>query len=79
MAHLATPTLRRQTAHHHVVRAKKKHQTSLHLVDSLTAQERVRDFHQMPHLAKEDAVIERLAWAVVLGLLFIAIRLAGVL
>ena len=48
-------------------------------MDRVTAQERMQDFQQMPHLAKEDAVIERLAWAVVLGLLFIAIRLAGVL
>jgi hypothetical protein len=39
----------------------------------------MRDFHQMPHLAKEDAVIERVAWGVVLSLLFTAIWLAGAL
>ncbi len=54
-------------------------QTQPALVDRVTAQERVRDFHRMPHLAKEDAAIERVAWAIVLGLLCTAIWLAGVL
>ncbi len=58
---------------------KENSESNLHLVDRVTAQERMRDFRQMPHLAKEDAAIERVAWAIVLGLLCTAIRLAGVL
>ena len=57
--------------------AKKSHEPNLHFVDRVTAQERVRDFQQMPHLAKGDAVIERVAWAIVLGLLCTAIRLVA--
>jgi len=54
-------------------------QTSLYLADRIIAQECVPDFYRMPHLAKQDAVIERVAWIVVLGLLCTAIRLAGAL
>ena len=43
----------------------------LHLVDN--------NFHPMSHLAKEDAAIERMAWAIVLGGLFTVIRLVGAL
>lgn len=52
---------------------------NLHFVDRVTAQERVHDFHQMPHLAKEDAMIEVMAWIVVLGLLCTGVQLAGAL
>jgi hypothetical protein len=61
-----------------VADAKECNQSSLYRVES-TAPERMRDFHQMPHLAKEDALIERVAWGVVLSLLFTAIWLAGAL
>jgi hypothetical protein len=78
MSQLAVQTLWPQMAGDGVD-PKEKSKPNLHFVDRVTAQERVRDFHRMPHLAKEDAAIERVAWAIVLGLLCTAIRLAGVL
>ena len=53
------------------VDTKKSKDPYLHLVDN--------NFHRMSHLAKEDAAIERMAWAIVLGGLFTVIRLVGAL
>jgi hypothetical protein len=39
----------------------------------------MREYYQMPHLLKNDAAIEWVAWLAVLGLLFTAIRLVGTL
>jgi hypothetical protein len=78
MSQSAAQTLWPQTARDEVD-AKENNEPNLHLVDRVIAQERVRNFHQMSHLAKEDAAIERVAWAIVLGLLYTALRLAGAL
>ena len=60
--------------------AKENHEPNiLHLQDRVTLQERVHDFPHMPHLAKEDVVIELVAWAIALSVLFTALRLAGTL
>ena len=78
MAHMAIETLLAQTARE-VADAKETNEAHLCLVDGVTSQERMRECSQMPHLSKKDAAIERVAWLVVLGLLFTAIRLAGML
>ncbi len=78
MSHSAVQTLWPQTAHDEVD-TKGNIEPNLHLVDRVTAQERMRNFPQMPHLAKGDAAVERMAWAIVLGVLFTAIRLVGAL
>ena len=59
--------------------AKENNEPNLHLVDRVTLQERVHAFPHMPHLAKEDVVIEVVAWAIALGVLFTALRLAEAL
>ena len=75
---MAIETLLAQTARE-VADAKETNETHLCLVDGVTSQERMREYYQMPHLSKNDAAIEWVAWLVVLGLLFTAIRLAGML
>ena len=44
-----------------------------------TAHEVADVSYQMQHLSKNDAAIERVAWLMVLGLLFTGIWLAGML
>ena len=48
-------------------------------MDGVISQERVHASYPMQHLSKNDAAIEWVAWLLVLGLLFTAIWLAGVL
>ncbi|MEP6959954.1 MAG: hypothetical protein ABI980_14590 [Nitrospirota bacterium] len=76
MSHSAVQTLWPQTTHDEV---DTNVEPDVHLVDCVTAQERMRNFPQMPHLAKGDAAVELMAWAIVLGVLFTAIRLVGAL
>ena len=59
--------------------AKETNETRLYLVDGMSSQERMRKYYQVPHLLKNDAAIEWVAWLAVLGLLFTAIRLVGTL
>jgi len=70
MSQSAVPTLWPQTSLDEVD-TKEYNDPSLHLVDN--------NLHRMSHLAKEDAAIEGMAWAIVLGLLFTVIRLVGTL
>lgn len=58
---------------------KEKNETHLYLGDGVTSQEQLREYWKMPHLSKNDVAIERVAWLMVLGLLFTAIRLSGLL
>jgi hypothetical protein len=69
MSQSAVQTLWRQTSLDEVD-TKEYPDPYLHLVDN--------NF-RMSHLAKEDAAIERMAWAIVIGLLFTVIRLVGAL
>lgn len=78
MAHLAVKARLAPTAHE-VADAKETNETHLHFVDAVTSQERVRERYEMRHLSKNDAVIEWVAWLLVLGLLFTAIWLARTL
>ena len=78
MAHLAVKTLLAPTARE-VADAKEVHDPPLHLMDGVISQERVHAPHQMQHLSKNDAAIEWVAWLLVLGVLFTAIWLAGML
>ncbi len=75
---MVVETLLAQTARE-VVDAKETNETHLHLVDGAISLERMREYSQMPHLLKNDVAIERVAWLVVLGLLFTAIWLVGTL
>ena len=59
--------------------AKEATDPPLHLMDGVISQERVHTSCQMQHLSKNDAAIEWVAWLLVLGLLFTAIWLAGLL
>ena len=79
MSYSAVHTLWPQTAHHDEVDAEENNEPNLHLVDRVTAHERMRNFPQMSHLAKEDAAINRMAWAIVLGVWFTALHLVGIL
>ena len=78
MAHVAVESRLAPTAHE-VADAKEANDPSLHLMDGLISQERVHARYQMQHLSKNDAAIEWVAWLMVLGLLFTAIWLAGML
>ena len=78
MAHLALKTRLAPTARE-VADAKEANDLSLHLMDGVIEQERVHRCYQMLHLFKHDAAIEWVAWLMVLGLLFTAIWLAGML
>ena len=50
--------------------------TTMPLVDDLTPQELMRRY-RLPHLAKDEAKIELLAWLLVLGLFVTAILQTG--
>jgi len=78
MAHVAVESRLAPTAHE-VADAKEANEPSLHLMDGVISQERVHARYQMQHLSKNDAAIEWVAWLMVLGLLFTAIWLAGML
>ena len=78
MAHVAVEGRLALTAHE-VADAKEANDPSLHLMDGVISQERVHARYQMQHLSKKDAAIEWVAWLMVLGLLFTAIWLAGML
>ena len=78
MAHTAVETRLAQPAGE-VADVKEKNETHLYLGDGVTSQERLREYWKMPHLSKNDVAIERVAWLMVLGLLFTAIRLSGML
>ena len=78
MAHVAVEGRLAPTAHE-VADAKEANDPSLHLMDGVISQERVHARYQMQHLSKNDAAIEWVAWLLVLGLLFTAIWLAGLL
>ena len=78
MAHLAVESRLAPTARE-VADAKEAHDPPLHLMDGVISQERVHASYQMQHLSKTDAAIEWVAWFMVLGLLFTAIWLAGML
>jgi hypothetical protein len=78
MAHVAVESRLAPTAHE-VADAKEANDPSLHLMDGVISQERVHARYQMQHLSKNDAAIEWVAWLMVLGLLFTAIWLAGML
>jgi hypothetical protein len=78
MAYLAIKTRLAPTARE-VADAKEANDPPLHLMDGVISQERVHASYQMQHLSKNDVVIEWVAWLLVLGLLFTAIWLAGVL
>ena len=58
-----------------VADAKEANDSPLHLVDEVASQERIREYCKMPHLSKNDAAIEWVAWSGVLGLLFTTIWL----
>jgi hypothetical protein len=75
---MAVETLLAQTALE-VADAKETNETHLYLVDGVSSQKRMREYYQMPHLLKNDAAIEWVAWLAVLGLLFTAIRLVDTL
>jgi hypothetical protein len=78
MAHLTVETRLAPTAREGAD-AKEGHDPPLHLMDGVISQERVHTSYQMQHLSKTDAAIEWVAWLMVLGLLFTAIWLAGML
>ena len=78
MAHVAVESQLAPTAHE-VADAKEANDPSLHLMDGVISQERVHARYQMQHLSKNDAAIEWVAWLMVLGLMFTAIWLAGML
>ena len=78
MAHVAVESRLAPTAHE-VADEKEANDPSLHLMDGVISQERVHARYQMQHLSKKDAAIEWVAWLMVLGLLFTAIWLAGML
>ena len=78
MAHVAVEGRLAPTAHE-VADAKEANDPSLHLMDGVISQERVHARYQMQHLSKKDVAIEWVAWLMVLGLLFTAIWLAGML
>jgi len=78
MAHLAVESRLAPTARE-VADAKEANDPPLHLMDGVISQERVHARYQMQHLSKNDAAIEWVAWFMVLGLLFTAIWLAGML
>jgi hypothetical protein len=78
MAHVAVESRLAPTAHE-VADSKEANDPSLHLMDGVISQERVHARYQMQHLSKNDAAIEWVAWLMVLGLLFTAIWLAGML
>ena len=78
MAHLAVESRLAPTARE-VADTKEANDPPLHLKDGVTSQERVHACYQMLHLSKYDAAIEWVAWLMVLGLLFTAIWLAGML
>jgi len=78
MAYLAIKTRLAPTARE-VADAKEANDPPLHLMDGVISQERVHASYQMQHLSKNDAAIEWVAWLLVLGLLFTAIWLAGML
>ena len=78
MAYLAIKTRLAPTARE-VADAKEANDPPLHLMDGVISQERVHARYQMQHLSKNDAAIERVAWLMVLGLLFTGIWLAGML
>jgi hypothetical protein len=78
MADLALKTRLAPTARE-VADAKEANDRPLHLMDGVISQERGHACYQMQHLSKNDAAIEWVAWLMVLGLLFTAIWLAGML
>ena len=78
MAHLAVETLLAPTAPE-VADAKEANEPPLHPMDEVTHQEHVQTCYQMLHLSKHDAMIEWVAWLLVLSLLFTTIWLAGML
>jgi hypothetical protein len=75
---MAVETLLAQTARE-VADAKETNKTHLYLMDGVSSQKRMRKYYQMPHLLKNDAAIEWVAWLAVLGPLFTAIWLVGTL
>jgi hypothetical protein len=78
MAHVAVESRLVPTAQE-VDDAKEANDPPLHLMDGVISQERVHARYQMQHLSKNDAAIEWVAWLMVLGLMFTAIWLAGML
>ncbi|MEP6958587.1 MAG: hypothetical protein ABI980_07635 [Nitrospirota bacterium] len=56
---------------------KEEDNTTLPLIDDLTSQEFMRRYFRLPHLAKDEAKIELLAWLLVLGLFVTAILQTG--
>ena len=81
MAHLDVKARLAPTAHE-VADTTETNKAHRHFVDRVTSQEGVRECYRMQYLPKDDkadAVVEGLAWLVVLGLLFTTIWLTGTL
>ena len=56
---------------------KEEDNPTMPLVDDLTPQEFMRRHYRLPHLSKDEAKIELLAWLLVLGLFVTAILQTG--
>ena len=56
---------------------KEEDNTTVPFIDDLTPQKLMRRDYRLPYLAKVDAMIELLAWLLVLGLYVTAILLTG--
>ena len=56
---------------------KEEDNPTMPLIDELTPQEFMRRYSRLPHLAKDEAKIELLAWLLALGLFITVILQTG--